>query len=188
MTPIRAINYATWAIWSAVTAIALLNAGWVRITTIEAGGAFPMTVEFFAIPDCYWRSYLGSHLGEWRNFLEMYMLPTNLILIGFAIAVRWSRLRTATAALSLLTIYLTFAFASEPRIYCIPPVDLPAYLNIHGPSDISHLVGITLFDVVSLVPRVLFLALFLVTPVKWEPVGSWIRNVLNRRVRATLTP
>ena len=184
MTPIRAINYATWAIWAAVTLIAVLNAGWVRITTIEAGGAFPMTVEFFAIPDCYWRSYLG----EWRNFLEMYMLPTNLILIGFAIAVRWSRLRTATAALTLLTIYLTFAFAGQPRIYCIPPVDLPAYLNIHGPQDISHLVGITLFDVVSLVPRVLFLALFFVTPVKWAPVGRWTRQAHATRVGTPLTP
>ena len=184
MTPIRSINYATWAIWGTVTAIALLNAGWVRIFTIEAGGAFPMTVEFFAIPDCYnW-----SDVGEWRNFLEMYMLPTNLILIGFAIAVRWSRLRTATAALSLLTIFLTLAFAGEPRIVCIPRADLAANLNIVSYGDLSHLEGITAFDVISLVPRLMFLALFFVTPVKWAPVGRWTRHTPGNQVTDPLTP
>ena len=184
MTPIKAINYVTWAIWGAVTAIALLNAGWVRVSTIEAGGAFPMTLEFFVIPDCY---YL-SGVGEWRNFLEMYMLPTNLILIGFAIAVHWSRLRTATAALSLLTIFLTFAFAGEPRMVCIPRPGWAINLNILSYGDLSHLEGITVFDIISLVPRILFLALFFVTPVKWAPVGQWTRPAPWVRINARRTP
>ena len=182
MTPIRSINYATWAIWGIVTVIALFNAGWVRISTIEAGGAFPMTLEFFVIPDS---CYVAELVSLGRHYTEMFMVPANLILIGFAIAIPWARLRTATAAYTIMTIAFTFMFDEYPRILCYPPV--AANYNILSFGDLSHLEGMTPFDVISLIPRFLYLALFLVTPVKWAPVGAWIRNVPKGRVNATLT-
>lgn len=185
MTPVRAINYATWAIWASVTLVAVLNAGWVRISTIEAGGAFPMTLEFFVLPDyCFMNSDWLPSLT--RHYVEIFMVPASLVLIGFALAVPWSRLRTATAAYTLLSVALTLVFAVEPRVICSVPI-VKSHIISYPHIDVSHLVGITLFDVISLVPRVLYLALFLVTPVQWAPVGAWMRDGSNRRVNATQT-
>ena len=131
MTPIRAINYATWAIWGAVTLIAALNAGWVQVSTIEAGGAFPVELEFFAILDtrCIYSDLGGSAA---RHHIEFFMVPVNLVLIGLAIAFPWSRLRTATAAYTLMTVAFTLMFVDEPRLVCAAPI--VANHNIHGYS------------------------------------------------------
>lgn len=186
MTPIRSINYATWAIWASVTLVAVLNAGWVRVISIEGGGAFPLTLDFFVISNthCIFSDMTGSLV---RHTAEFSMVPANLIVIGVAMAFPRSRFGTAAAAYTLITVALTLMFVGEPRLVCSTPV--VANHNIHGYSGsyLSSLEGITLFDVISLVPRFLYLALFLVTPVQWAPVGAWMRDGSNRRVNATLT-
>ena len=180
MTPIRAINYATWAIWAPVTLVAILNAGWVRISTIEAGGAFPMTLEFFVMRDS---CYMAELYSFGRHYTEIIMVPTNLILIGFAIAIPWGRLRIATAAFTLMTIAFTLLFAEYARILCPPLV--VANHDIHDIPGAAELEGITLFDVISLVPRLLYIALFVVTPVKWAPVRTWIGHGAEKPVNSS---
>ena len=184
MTPIRSINYVTWAIWGAVMLVSVHHAGWVRVFYIEGGAGIPLTVEFFVLPDGFFAAAKCLTVDEGsavRYLTEMFMVPSNMALIGLAIAVPRFGLRTATAALSLITVGFTFEFSGYHRLHC----PLPAgYFN----EDISHLVGITLYDLISLVPRILYVLLFFVTPVKWSPVGHWTRPAPWTRINARRNP
>ena len=178
MTPIRSINYATWAIWGSVTFVAVLNAGWVRISTIEAGGAFPMTLEFFVMPDGFFVAAKCLTIDEGaaiRYLTEMFMVPANMVLIGLALAIPFTGLRTTTAAITLVTVLFTFESSGHWRLHC------PITVDYYRLWDLSHLEGLTLFDVISLVPRILYLTLILCTPVNWAPIGLWARQVHGTR-------
>ena len=183
MTPIRAINYATWAVWAAVTLIALYHSGWVQVFYVEGGAGVPLSFEFFT--GCYGNEGWPRRADLPRVNIEMLMVPTNLVLIGIAMALRWTRLRASVTAYTLFTIFVTLWFASEPRAACW--AHEAANFNIHN-YRLSHIGGITFFDVVSLVPRILYVSLFFLTPVKWAPVGHWTRPAPWVRINARRTP
>ena len=183
MTPSRSVNYAVWAIWGAVTLFALHHSGWVQVFYVEGGTGIPLAFEFFT--GCYGEEVLPRRADVPRVKIEMLMVPTNLVLIGLALALPWTRLRASVAAYTLFTIFVTAWFASEPRAACwaheIANFDIHSY-------RLSHLEGFTLFEIISLVPRSLFLVLFFATPVKWSPVGHWTRPApwIRSNVRRTL--
>ena len=162
----------------------MLNAGWLRISTIEAGGAFPMTLEFFVMPDGFFTAAKCLIIDEGaaiRYLTEMFMVPANMVLIGLALAIPFAGLRTTTAAVTLITVLFTFESSGHYRLHC--PVTVDYYRSV-----LSHLEGLTSFDIISLVPRILYLALFLVTPVNWAPIGLWARQVRGNRGNESLTP
>lgn len=175
MTPYRTVNYATWAIWGAVTLYALHHTGWVRAYYIEGGEGIPLAFEFFE--GCYGGNRYFRLLVPPRLSLEMLMVPANLVLIGLAMAVPLSRLRASVAAYTLFTVFLTIWLSGEPRIYCW--FEEIANRPIHS---YKYREGITTFDMISLVARFLYLALFFSAPLKWTRSIRWSRNAPATRV------